>query len=216
VEYGDFYGSEYGGPAPFESNHARVAVEELPSISQTDGMVKMTTTLAEGWQIIDNALSNAMPYLLLDYERANGVWLDVIGEILNVPRDTRDDAYYRRVLAAYALAVYPRRRTTDGLLQALIALIGDESGVSFEPAYPKGFVVELDGLDSDAVLTWDAIKILNLGTPATYRRQVVVNPIGALLGDDATGTVVIDDPKLCDDATGTVVIADAGIMAWVY
>jgi hypothetical protein len=101
------------------------------------------------------------------------------------------------------------------MLEALIQLIGDEAGVSYQSAYPKGFVVELDGLETDEVLTWDAIKILNLCTPATYNRQIIISPDAALLGDDPTATVTIDSPLYLDDATGTVTIADAGTLAWV-
>jgi hypothetical protein len=213
--FGSVFGSLMGGPAPFVEDHGQTAFLELPDISRTDGAEKLLAILGERWQAIDYAIQQVMPFLTWDFERTAGVWLDQIGAYLKIPREGRDDAYYRRVLAAYSLIVYPARRTTDGLLRALVTLIGDPEDVRFEPAYPKGFVLEIDGLESDAQLLWDALKIVALATPATYNAQTRVNPEGALLGDDATGTVTIDSPMFMDDATGTVVIEDAGILAWV-
>lgn len=215
MEYGDPIGSLIGGPLPFVDDHGKAAFDRLPDVSRTDGMEKYLTARGERYQALDYAIRKCMPYMLLDFERAHGVWLDLIGVHLDVPRDARSDEYYRRVLAAYALIVYPARRTLQGLVKALIALMGDAGAVSYEPAYPKGFVVELDGLFGDDQLLWDAIKILDLSTPATYNRQVVVNPANALLGDDASGSVVIASPFVLDDASGDVDIVDPGVLAWV-
>jgi len=216
MEYGDLWGGYWGGPAPINPDHAGTASAALPDVSRTPGAVAYSGALAERWQILDYAIANAQPYLLLDYRRTHGVWLDVVGSILGVPRDVRTDDYYRRVLAAYAKIVIPRRRTLDGMLAALLALVGDDGTVSYEPAYPKGYVVTLTGFGVDDILTWDAIKILKLTTPATYQAKVIVVPETPLLGDDATGTVVITDPLTLDDATGTVTIANPGRLAWVY
>lgn len=216
MEWGPgFWGDLWGGPAPVNPDHAGTAAANLPDVNRTPGAVAYSGVLAERWQRIDYAVANAQPYLLLDYRRTHGVWLDVVGSLLGIPRETREDEYYRRVLAAYAQIVIPRRRTLKAMLDALVALIGDEAGVSYEPAYPKSYVVELEGLDTDELLLWDAIKILALTRPATYVAQVIVTPTDPLLGDDATGTVTIDDPLFLDDATETVEISGAGKLAWV-
>lgn len=216
MQYGDTYGSLYGGPAAFVDDHGQAAWDRFPDHDRTPGLEIVERVLGERWQAIDYAIQQCMPYLLLDFERISGVFLDRLGDFFGVPRVARDDAPYRRVLAAYALVVYPQRRTVDGMIRALIALLGDVSAVHYEPAYPKGFVVELDGLNASAQLTWDALRILNLSTPATYNRQIIVNPENPLLGDDATGTVVIVSPLVCDDAGAVTPIAGAGELAWVY
>lgn len=215
MDIGEDIGGLIGGPLAIEPDHAGTASAQLPDISRTDGAVAFQAVIAERWQRIDFAIRNSLPYLLLDYERSSGVWLDAVGEILGVPRDTRSDEYYRRVLSAYAQVIWPRRRTLDGMLEALIRLIGDESGVTYSPAYPKSFIVSLDGFGIDEQLTWDAVRLLRMATPATYRSQVFVSPVDALIGDDASGTVVISDANYVDDASGTVVIPDAGVAAWV-
>lgn len=216
MEWSSEWGGFYGGPEPINNDHAGTAIANLPDVNRTPGAVAYLGTLAERWQQLDYAIAQAQPYLLLDYRRAHGVWLDLIGSLLGVPRETREDEYYRRVLAAYAQIVIPRRRTLQGMLDALVALIGDEGGVSYTPAYPKGYVVGLDGFGVDQLLTWDAIKILRLTNPATYNAQIFVTPEDPLLGDDASGTVVIDSPLYLDDATGVVEIPDAGRLSWIF
>lgn len=215
MEYGDGIGGYYGGPAPINPDHAGTAAAALPDVNRTEGAVAFLGVQAERWQRLDYAIANAQPYLLLDYRRAHGVWLDLIGSILGVPRETRADEYYRRVLAAYAQIVIPRRRTTEGLLSALSALVGADGEVDFLPAYPKGFVVELTGFGTDDALTWDAIKIIKLATPATFNAQTLVTPETPLLGDDPTSTVTIANPLYLDDATDSVTIANAGLLSWV-
>jgi hypothetical protein len=216
MEYSDPWSSFWGGPAPVNDDHAGTAAARLPDVSRTPGAVAYLGTLAERWQRIDYAISNAAPYLLLDYRRAHGVWLDVIGSILGVPRETRVDEYYRRVLAAYAQIVIPRRRTLAGMLDALVALIGDEGEVFYSPNYPKGYTVGLTGFGTDELLTWDAIKILRLTVPSTYQAQVIVTPDDPLLGDDASGIVTIDSPLYLDDATGSVEITSVGHLSWIF
>jgi hypothetical protein len=215
VLFGDPFGSHLGGPAPYVADHGETAFLELPDISRTAGAEKVLKVLGERWQAIDYAIQQLMPFLTWDFERTAGVWLDMIGSYFGIPRDERDDPYYRRVLAAYALIVYPRRRTTDGLLSALGKLIGDAAGVGFQPAYPKGFVLEIEGLTSSSQILWDAIKIIELGVPATYNAQIIVTVEDALLADDASGTVVIADAKVVADASGTVTFADVGLLSWV-
>lgn len=213
--FGDPFGSHFGGPAPYVEDHGRAAFLELPENSQTEGAEIILRVLGERWQAIDYAIQQLMPFLTWDFERASGIWLDRIGRFLGLPRDTREDPYYRRLLAAYALIVYPRRRTTNGLLRALGAFIGDDAAVHFSPAYPKGFVIEIDGLGTGEQELWDALQIIKLGTPATYQAQTLVTVEDALLVDDASETVTITDPHVVDDASGVVSFSDVGMISWV-
>jgi hypothetical protein len=213
--FGAPLGGYMGGPAPFVPDHGLAAFNELPGISRTDGAEIVLRVLGERWQAIDFAIQQLQPFLTWDFERTSGVWLDQIGRFFGIPRENREDPYYRKLLAAYALIVYPRRRTTDGLLRGLGALIGDVAEVGFEPAYPKGFVIEIDGLASDEQLLWDSIQIISLGTPSTYRAQIIVTVEDALLADDASSTVTIVDAMVVDDASETISFADVGLVSWL-
>lgn len=209
-------GGYMGGPAPFVPDHGEAAFHELPDLSRTNGAEIVLRVLGERWQAVDYAVQQLQSFLTWDFERTSGVWLDQIGRFLGVPRDTRSDVTYRKILAAYALCVYPRRRTTDGLLQGLGALVGDTAAVWFEPLYPKSFVVEIFGLATGEQSLWDAIRVVQLATPATYRAQVIATIDGALLADDSSGAVVFAEPQVVDDSSGTVVFADVGLMSWVF
>jgi hypothetical protein len=214
MEFGDLWGSTWGGPLPIIENHAQLAVWDLPDYLQDETrLTAFVAMLAERWQTNEYFVRNVEPYLVMDYERANGVWLDQIGSFLNVPRLERDDDYYRRVLKAYATVVHPRRRTTEGLLSALVALINDEAGVEYSPAYPKGFFLQITGLGTDDQLTWDALKIVDLATPATYNRQVRILPDNPLLYVDSLGEAAIVTDGLRDSLEE--VPGPYGELAWI-
>lgn len=215
MEYGDEYGGTFGGPLPIIDNHAQRAVWELPAYLQgEDRLTAFISVLVERLQTLEYFIRNTEPYLLLDYERANGVWLDLIGSHLGVPRMARDDAYYKRVLAAYAKVVHPRRRTTEGLLAGLVAIIGDAADITYSPAYPNGFFLEIAGLAADDQLTWDTLRLVDLATPATYRAQTVVSPDNPLLAVDSTGTVTVVTDGVADSTEQ--VAGPFGELAWVY
>jgi hypothetical protein len=215
MEYGDDYGSTFGGPLPIIGNHAQRAVWQLPAYLQGEArLTAFISALAERLQTLEYCIRNVEPYLLLDFERANGVWLDLIGSLLGLPRMARDDAYYRRVLAAYAKIVHPRRRYTAGLLEGLVALIGDAADITYSPAYPRGFFLEIVGLGADDQLTWDALRLVDLATPATYNAQTRVLPDNPLRATDESGELVVVTDGVAD-ADGEVT-GPFGEVSWVY
>ena len=66
---------------------------------------------------------------VIDVENANGVWLDNIGGIFNVVRETgEDDESYRIRILAYWLTV-SRNSTTDIIIKFLMSAIEDETNL---------------------------------------------------------------------------------------
>ncbi|ACZ07747.1 Protein of uncharacterised function (DUF2612) [Sebaldella termitidis] len=66
---------------------------------------------------------------VIDVENANGVWLDNIGRIFNVVRETgEDDESYRIRILAYWLTV-SRNATTEIIIKFLMSAIEDETNL---------------------------------------------------------------------------------------
>lgn len=205
MEYGELYGELYGGPVSEIETHAADALAQYPSCFDSATMLRaLTEVLADRWQGVENGIRSVYPYALLDYDRVHGVWLDLIGSILNLPRTGRTDDEYRVILAAYAQLVYPRRRTTEGLLAALQALHPDAT-ISYLPVYPKSFRVTIAPLSPTGNLARDTAQIVDLATPVTYRGGLIAAPDPAFGFGDSSG--VLATPAHIEgfgDSSGTI------------
>lgn len=206
MEWGDEWGGWWGGPEAYEDDHAGVAAGRLPDITRDTRpkLVALVEAEAERWQIFENFVRSVQPYYLLDYERVSGVWLDHIGAFLGVPRLTRDDAYYRTVLGAYARVIWPRGRYLPGMLEGLGIIAGDPAAVHYSPSYPMGFVVTVDGLTLGSVQAYDVINIVRTVLPICYNAQTVLNPAtNPFKWTDATATISVTTEGFAD-ASGTL------------
>lgn len=206
--YGDLYGGYFGGPAPEVLDAGQIAVDRLPDCDQArTKFVAMTRQMGDRWQALEFFIASAQPSFFLDYERGHGVWLDLVGAYLRVPRGTRDDAYYRTVLAAYAKIVWPRRRYLPGLLEALAEIAGDPALVSYVPNYPMGFTVGVAGTGIGSYQASDIVDITRKALPACYNAYVTVEAIDPFLWGDSSATITVDSSGWAD-ATGTISVGD--------
>lgn len=202
--YGDLYGGYFGGPAPEVLDAGQIAVDRLPDCDQARAkFVAMTRQMGDRWQALEFFIASAQPSFFLDYERGHGVWLDLVGAYLRVPRGTRDDDYYRTVLAAYAKIVWPRRRYLPGLLEALAEIAGDPAQVHYLPNYPMGFTVEVEGTGIGSYQSSDIIDITRKALPACYNAFVVEVADNPFLWGDAAGVVPVTTEGW-GDAAGVV------------
>lgn len=201
MEWGCEWSSLWGGPKPQLEDAGQVAVERFPCRTQCQTtLMAFSRALADRFQYLENFITFVQPQFVLDFENQSGVWLDLIGGYLGVPRGTRDEDYYRRVLGAYAQIVYPARRTIPGLIAALEAL-AEEGRVSYAPTYPKGFIITVAGASIGSQLSRDVRAIIELGRPATYNAFNIEETQNPFLWTDGTGELPVSS-EWWSDATG--------------
>lgn len=116
----------------------------------------------------------------LDLDTAEGVHLDRIGAILQLPRYGYADARYRVLLQIQAQFVLSSTTTTPVILQ-IVALFSGHDPLSYADAYPMGYRVgvELDDPTDAALL----MQILDNATAAAYGAQVIVADAESVIGD---------------------------------
>lgn len=192
MEWGGEWGTDdWGGPAPRLVDFVQVALDRYPECTKEQtGLMALTEVLVGRWQTLANFSTDIQPYLLLFIPGASGVFLDSIGNLLNVPRDGRDDPYYRRVLQAYAEIVFPNRRTLPGLLSALETL-GGVGNVRYVPAYPMCFTIEVENTILGSQEAQDIQRIIEIGTPAAYCAAVIEEVPTPFRWSDSTNTVTV-------------------------
>lgn len=201
MEFGGLYGGYFGGPTPQVEDAGQVAVDRLPDCDQArTKFVAMTREMGDRWQAIENFIASVQPSFLLDYERGHGVWLDLVGAYLRVPRGTRDDDYYRVVLAAYAKIVWPRRRYIPGLLEALAQIAGDPALVHYTPTYPMAFIISVEGTGIGSYQSSDIIAVTRKALPACYNAFVIEEADNPFLWSDSSGVVTVETEGWSDSS----------------
>lgn len=86
---------------------------------------------------------------------AEGVNLDMLGEIVGQPREGRDDETYRLWIAA---RVYVNRSTGKGDDTVhVMALIAPDAEVTVTETFPAAYMVEAVGLTPDPVSIWQIL-----------------------------------------------------------
>lgn len=132
AEWGDPWGSLFGGAIAQVTDHEQQAVDDLKF--HLKGKVNAEASVrvrAERWQILENLISDM--FTLFGLETAFGDIQDKLGAVLNVSRSGFDDDDYARFLFAKTLVLNRKRRTVDGLLGIARALLGPKTLESVEP-----------------------------------------------------------------------------------
>lgn len=208
--WGEPWGGEFGAGAPALEDTAALALSRFPSCTREGQptMMAFAAVIADRWQGLENFIASLQPSFLLDIQAVWGVWLDRIGANLGVPRDGREDEYYRRVLAAYAAIVLPKRRTIPGLIEALEQFAG-AGQVSYQPAYPMAFTVNVAGTTIGSREASDIRAILKLATPASYQAGLVEAVPNPFLWSDQSGTITVTSEFWSDASDPEVVSTGA-------
>lgn len=209
MEWSFPWGGCWGGPTPEIKDNATVAIDRLPKITrECTGVPTLAKVFADRWQQLEYFIASVQPGDLWNISTASGFWLDQIGAYLDLPRNGRSDEYYRRVLSAYALIVYPRRRTIPGLIAALEE-IGGAGNVNYTPGYPMCFTIDVAGTVLGSYEARDIAAIIRLGTPAAYCGYLVEQVDDPFQWGDPTGNVPVtngwwsdaNDPQLVTGVT---------------
>lgn len=127
--------------------------------------------------LIDVALLTCAAF---DLDTAEGVQLDRLGALLQLPRYGYTDARYRLLLQIQAQLVLSSTTTTPVILRIVERFTG-HAPVSYADVYPMGYRV---GVELDAVAdTPLLLQILGSATAAAYGFEVVVGDATAVIGD---------------------------------
>ena len=168
-----------------ETNHLQRLLELLPL--QYQGLARWEALMVRSWAADLQRLEDAADDLLvqLQLETATGAWLDLWGQLLQLPNTAgASDDTYRAILRARAAAI-----RTNGSPKALVEAAtlfldtdAGESGRLIETP-PASAVVELS-TDADPGVRTLMAEVLYSAAPAGVRLLVVQHP---LTGDEEGG-----------------------------
>lgn len=146
-----------------------------------------------------------------DLDTAEGVHLDRIGAILQLPRYGYDDDRYRVLLQIQAQLVLSSTTTTSVILR-IVELFSGHDPLSYADAYPMGYRigVELDDPTDAALL----MQILGNATAAAYGAQVIVADADSVIGDYSADPLDLAAKDIGDYSTSA--IAGAGTGAYSF
>ena len=211
--WGFEWGELWGGPIPPIETHEDDAKDRLAFQFRDDETFQnFLGVLAGRTQTVENLLEDVEPSLLYDLDTAFGEQLNVAGRVLGLNRAGFTDDEYRVFLKAQALIALPRRRTVDGFLDLLRALLNDDTRtITYSEFRPKTFQAVVQNVTVDELALWR--PFLQRSRPVTYNLLFVVAPVGAFGYGDATATVA-PTVQGFGDATGTV--AGGGQYAWLF
>lgn len=189
AEWGDPWEELYGGAISTIEDHEGEARGRLPFFFKDKVTMNTVTDIyAARWQAIENILSEIQT--VYDIRTGSGAELDAIGENIGISRLGFDDAFYRVLLATQSGIVIPGRRTVEGLLTMVRALLNDDTRPIIYSEFPiKSFLVEIVDLTADELEFFP--EFLRLTKPATYRAQFIASKTTGFVHDDSSATVTV-------------------------
>lgn len=201
AEWGDPWGELWGGAIATIEDHGEQAVDRLPFFHKDKApQIAIQEIYAERWQRIENILSDIET--LFDIERGTGFALDAIGENIGISRLGFDDSFYRVLLDTQSSIVIPGRRTVEGLLTMMRALLNDDiRPIIYKESPIKTYTVELVDLTADEIGLVQ--RFGPLAKPATYNGFFISSASDGFVFDDSTATITVSGEGFAD-ATGTI------------
>ncbi len=198
-DFGDDWGEEWGGtPAPI-TDHKNAALARLISTFKKPNIEKLICVPGDRAQTIENVVSNIAS--LFDIDGATAYYQDIIGSILNEPRNSNTHAVYRVFLKTKAQIV-KRRNTVEDLLSMMRRLVNDDlRNITYTDTFPKGFKLEVDNLTQAEIAAF--IPFVKLAKPATYVGKFIVVPVDAFGFSDQSLTIPITNFGF-GDGSGTI------------
>lgn len=201
------WGFEWGevlwGAEAFEASDRLLMFVRSPRLSGFVGVFGERTSDA-----IDTAVLACAAF---DLETAEGVHLDRLGAILQLPRYGYADDRYRVLLQIQAQLVLSSTTTTTTILR-IVELFSGNAPLSYANAYPMGYRVgvELDDPTDAALL----LQILGNATAAAYGVQVIVGDAESVIGDYSADPLTLAAKDVGDYSADP--IAGAGTGAYSF
>jgi hypothetical protein len=146
-----------------------------------------------------------------DLDTAEGVQLDRLGAILQLPRYGYTDARYRVLLQIQAQLVLSSTTTTPVILR-IVELFTGHAPLAYADAYPMGYRVNVE-LD-DPTDTPLLLQILGNATAAAYGFEVVIGDSLAVIGDYSASALSLAAKDIGDYSASA--IAGAGTGAYSF
>ncbi len=198
-DWGDDWGEDWGGtPAPITS-HKNDAIARLIVQFKKPNIEKLVCVPGERAQTIETVLGNIAE--LFDIDSAFGRYQDILGTILDHPRNSNTHAEYRVFLKARR-QIIKRRNTVEDLLTITRALVNDDNrNISYTDTFPKAYKLEVENLTEAEIIAF--IPFLKLSKPATYIGKFIVTPLSAFGMSDKTGAIPTTNFGF-GDASGTI------------
>lgn len=191
--WGEYWGSRWGAGSgiPLAGFHVTMAKNRYTDCvyKSSPRTLTLTAVFAGNIQKVEDLIRENPTQKLLNTQVAGGVWLDRIGSRTSVPREGRDDAFYRKVLQIYEKAVWKKRRTLPGLLEAL-GMFNAPEKVVYSPIYPMGYTVRVQDVALDSRTEYDIKRIIRLSRPTCYAVYLFTDFQNPFLWADAGGAAV--------------------------
>lgn len=198
AEWSESWGEDWGGAVATIENHEEEAVDRLPQafVDKTTP-TKHTEIFAARWQRIENVLADILT--LYDIQRGAGFALDSIGENIGIDRLGFDNDFYRVLLATQSGIVIPRRRTVEGVLTMVRALLNDDTrAIIYKESPIKTFTIEVADITAEELEFFP--RFLRLTKPATYRAQFIASKTSGFVYDDSTAAVTVTGEGFSDES----------------
>lgn len=167
-------------------------------------IIAIIEAVAERADILDDVEQEL--YGMLDIATATGATLDLLGSLVNVPRNGfSDDIYRARILGTAGAS---RSGTPEDIIATIKFLTGSTS-VMYAPAYPAGFWA-VPGKNGDRITQ----KFLDTISPAGVQALppcFLIDARGAAIVDAASDYILVVGP--CSDVIpeGDYIIYDGGL-----
>lgn len=154
--------------------------------------------------LIDTSLAIGEAF---DLATAEGVHLDRIGAILQLPRYGYADDRYRLLLQIQAQLVLSSTTTTTTILR-IVELFTGSPAISYADAYPMGYriaPVKIESVDEALFL-----RLIRDATAAAYGVQVILGDADAVIGDYSSDPLDLDASDIGDYSTDPIAGAGTG------
>jgi len=201
AEYGDEYGELFGGAvAPIE-DHEGEAIDRLPfDFKNKETQRAWARVISDRYQRIENVLADIRT--IHDIDTAAESIQDTLGEVLGISRQGFADPFYEVLLRTQASIVIPGRRTVEGMLTMIRALLNDDiRAIDYREKPIKTYIVTLFDLSDTELAIFP--RFLKLTKPATYNASYVAADADAFVFDDATAAITVTGEGFAD-STGAI------------
>lgn len=119
---------------------AQALARMVPSMSGKTNWENLCTALVGRHQALENVLDDMLTGMELD--NAAGTQLDLLGAIVNEPRNSRSDDDYRRAIGARAAANNSEGTVSD-MIRVARAVMDETQSLLVTQHYPKGMSVQI-------------------------------------------------------------------------
>lgn len=185
--WGAPWGEFWGGDSI--DHEAEALARIIEQYKQSPNLKSIISEHGKRWSQIDYVIQEIEDAFIL--ESAEGVQLDVIGRILDLPRGLDTDERYRLRLTTRAQHILPEGRNRIPTITRIVRILTGDDGreIRWYESYPCGYALEIADLTAQEIS--DLSDFLPLTRPIVYQAWLVITAADGFVYEDSSGSTTV-------------------------